>query len=156
MKRFVWRLEKVLEVKTREEQVRRMELFRLAEHLAQKRTQLFLRQRTLQDLMASVAQNAPAERLNAQELLLKHAAVDDADIRRLQGEVADLEVRQKQKRAEVLAARRFKEGLEKLRAQAKEQFIREQEKLDQKELDDRTTIGFARRTYTSKGQELTP
>jgi flagellar biosynthesis chaperone FliJ len=156
MKRFVWRLEKVLEVKTREEQVRRMELFRLAEQLAQKRTELFLRRRVLQDLMAGVAQNAPAARLHDQELLLKHAAVDDAQIRRLQDEVAGLEVRQKQKRAEVLAARRFKEGLEKLRAQAKEQFIREQEKLDQKELDDRTTIGFARRAYMSEEQEMTP
>ena len=34
--------------------------------------------------------------------------------------------------------------MEKLRAQAKEEFIKEQEKLDQKELDEMTTIRFAR------------
>ena len=43
-----------------------------------------------------------------------------------------------------LAAKRFKEGLEKLRAEAKERYIQEQEKLEQRESDDRTTIAFAR------------
>jgi len=144
MKRFVWRLQKVLDVKTKEEQLRRTELFRVTEELAQKRTELLMRQRILQDLMADITKDTSSERLGAQEFFLRHAAADDAQIRRLQGQIADLEARQKQKMAEVLAARRFKEGLEKLRAQAKEEFIREQEKLEQKESDDRTTMAFAR------------
>ena len=41
--------------------------------------------------------------------------------------------------------RRFKEGLEKLRVEAKAQFIREQEKIEQKEADEIVTIGFARK-----------
>jgi len=144
MKRFVWRLQKVLDVKTKEEQLKRTELFRLTEELAQKRTELLLQQRVLQDLMAEIAKNESPERWNAQEFFLRHAATDDAEIRRLQAEIAGLETRQSQKRAEVLAARRFKEGLEKLRIRAKEQFFRDQEKLEQKESDDRTTIAFAR------------
>jgi flagellar export protein FliJ len=145
MKPFVWRLQKVLDVKTKEEQFKRTELFRLTEHLAQKRSELLLRQRILEDLMADIARGPAAERWNAQEFFLQHAAVDDAQIRKLQDEIAELEVRQKRKMAEVLAARRFTEGLEKLRARAREQFLREQEKLEQKELDERTTISFARR-----------
>ncbi len=144
MKRFVWRLQRVLDVKTKEEQLKRTELFRLTEQLAQKRTELLLRQRTLQDLLAEIGRHKSSERWQAQEFFLRHAATDDAEIRRLQAEVTDLETRQRQKRAEVLAARRFKEGLEKLRVRAKEEFIREQEKLEQKEADDRTTIAFAR------------
>jgi flagellar export protein FliJ len=145
MKPFVWRLQKVLDVKAKEEELKRAELFRLTEHLAQKRSELFLRQRALRDLMADIAGGPAAERCSVQEFFLRHAAVDDAQIRKLQDEIAELEVRQKQKMAEVLAARRFTEGLEKLRARAKEQFLREQEKLEQKELDERTTISFARR-----------
>jgi flagellar biosynthesis chaperone FliJ len=38
------------------------------------------------------------------------------------------------------------EGLEKLWAQAKANFIREQEKLEQKELDEMAAIGFVRKT----------
>ncbi len=144
MKRFVWRLQKVLDIKTKQEQFRRTELFRLTEELAQRRTELLMRQGILYDIMADIAKDTSPRRLGAQEFFLRHTAADDAQIRRLQDQIADLEVRQKQKMAEVLAARRFREGLERLRAQAREKFIREQERLEQKEADGRTTMAFAR------------
>ncbi len=144
MRRFVWRLQKVLDVKTREEQLRRTELFQIVEQLAARRGELLLRQRILQDLMAEIQRRESAQRLNAQEFFLRHAATDDEEMRRLQEEIAALEIRHKEKTAEVLAVRRFKEGLEKLRTQAKEEYRREQERLEQKELDERTTIAFAR------------
>jgi len=144
MKRFVWRLQKVLDVKAKEEQLKRTELFRLTEQWAAKRGELLLRQRILQDLAAEVKREDPTTRLQAQECFLRHTAADDEQIRRLQEEIAGLEVRQREKMAEVLAVRRFREGLEKLREQAKEEYIAQQEKLEQKELDERTIIAFAR------------
>jgi flagellar biosynthesis chaperone FliJ len=144
MKRFVWRLQKVLDVKSKQEQLKRMELFRITEQLAAQRGELLLRQRILQDLMAEIKRHESPQRLNAQEFFLRHAATDDEQIRRLQEEIAALEIRHKEKTAEVLAVRRFKEGLEKLREKAKEEYMREQEKLEQKELDERTTIAFVR------------
>ena len=125
MKRFVWRLQRVLDVKTKEEQLKRTELFRLTEQLAAKRGELLMRQRILQDLLADIRQDQSPERLNAQEFFLRRVAVDDEQIRKLKEEIAALEIRHKEKTAEVLAVRRFKEGLEKLRAQAKEEYIRE-------------------------------
>ena len=59
-------------------------------------------------------------------------------------QVNQLEIEHKEKIAEVLKLRRFKEGLEKLREQAKMEFIQEQEKLDQRELDEMATVRFAR------------
>lgn len=153
MKRFVWRLQKVLDVKTGEEQLKRTELFRVTEHLAAKRSELLIRQRVLQDLMADIAKDRSPERLSTQELFLRQAQTDDAEIRLLREEIADLETRQREKTVEVLAAKRFKEGLEKLRAQAREQFIKEQEKLEQKELEDRTTIAFVRKESTAERDE---
>jgi len=150
MKRFVWRLQKVLDVKTKEEQLRRTELFQIVEQLAAGRGELLLRQQILQDLMNDIQKREPAQRLNAQEFFLRHAATDDAEIRRLQEEIAALEIRHKEKTAEVLAVRRFKEGLEKLRTQAKEEYMREQERLEQKEQDERTISAFAR---TESGAE---
>ena len=144
MNRFTWRLQKVLDVKTRQEQLKRNELFRLTEQLAAKRGELLMRRRILADLLADLKTQESPIRLNAQEFFLRHAATDDEQIRRLQEEIAVLEVQHKDKTAEVLAVRRFKEGLEKLREQAKEQYLREQERLEQKESDERTTIAFAR------------
>jgi len=144
MRRFVWRLQRVLDVKTKEEQIKRTELFRLTEQLAAKRGELLMRERTLQDLLDQIRKDSSPERWSAQELLLQRAAVDDQQIRRLKEEIAALEIRHREKTAEVLAVRRFKEGLEKLRAQAKEDYIREEERLEQRELDERTTITYAR------------
>lgn len=144
MRRFVWRLQRVLDVKTKEEQIKRTELFRLTEQLAAKRGELLMRQRILQDLLAEIQQDPSADRFNAQEFVLQRAAVDDEQIHKLREEIAALEARHKEKTAEMLAVRRFKEGLERLRERAKEEYIREQERLEQNELDENTTIAFAR------------
>ncbi|NLH40854.1 MAG: hypothetical protein GX448_03355 [Planctomycetes bacterium] len=145
MKRFVWRLQRVLDIKAKEEQLRRTELFRLTELLTAKRGELLMRQRILDGLLADIRNDRSPERLNSQAFFLQRVAVDDERIRKLKEEIAGLEVRHKEKAAEVLAVRRFKEGLEKLRAQAQDDYVREQERLEQKELDDRTTVSFARR-----------
>jgi flagellar protein FliJ len=142
MKRFAWRLQRVLDIKTKEEQLKRNELFRIAEQLAVKHGELLMRRRILQDLVTEIQGQGTLTRLNAQEFFLRHAATDDEQIGRLQEEIAALQVRHQEKTAEVLAVRRFKEGLERLREQAKEQYIREQEKVEQKESDERTTIAF--------------
>jgi flagellar biosynthesis chaperone FliJ len=144
MKRFAWRLQKVLDVKSKQEQLKRNELFQIAEQLAAQRGELLLRRRILQNLAAEIKGHESPARLNAQEFFLRHAAADDERIRRLREEITALEVRHKEKTAEVLAVRRFKEGLEKLREQTKEGYIREQERTEQKESDERTAIAFVR------------
>jgi flagellar FliJ protein len=144
MKRFVWRLQKVLDIKTKEEQLKQMELFRLTETLAERRSELLLRQQTLRAIMNDIAKDRSSGRLETQEFFLKHAATNDQIIEKLKGQIKDLEAQRKEKTTELLAARRFREGLEKLRTEAKERFIQEQEKLEQKAMDDRTTIAFAR------------
>jgi len=145
MKRFVWRLQRVLDVKTKQEQVKRIELFRLTEELADKRSELLMRQRILQDVISGVARTQSPTRVSAQEFCLRHAATNDEQIRRLRQEIAGLETRQREKTAELLSIRRSKEGLERLRAEARERFMRECDRLEQKDLDDKTISAFARR-----------
>jgi flagellar biosynthesis chaperone FliJ len=144
MKRFVWRLQKVLDVKSKQEQLKQNELFQIVEQLAAERGELLLRRRILQNLVTQIKGHGSPERMNAQEFFLRHVAADDEQIRRLREEIAALEVRHREKTAEVLAIRRFKEGLERLREQAKEEYMREQERTEQKESDERTAIAFVR------------
>lgn len=148
MKRFKWRLERVLEIKKKQEQKERTELLELTERLAERRAELLMRQNMLKDAIRTLADADPRERLGRQEFFLKHAATSDEYIRRLRDQVSELESQQKAKIAEVLKIRRSKEGLEKLRAEAKRQFMAEQEKLDQKELDETATISFVRKVLT--------
>jgi flagellar export protein FliJ len=145
MKRFVWRLQKVLDLKTKQERLKQTELFRITERLAQKRGELLIRERVLQDIMKEIIADSAGTRVARQEFILKHAVTDDERIQRLREEIAALEQEQSRKTEEVLDARRYKESLQRLRAEAQGRYAREQDRLEQKELDDRTTTAFARK-----------
>jgi len=150
MKRFAWRLQRVLDIKTKEEQKKRTELLKLTEELAETRGQLLIRQRILEDIIDGLSGEEPSERLSEQELFLRYSAATDEQIKKLKDKIQELESRQREKIAEVLKARRFKEGLARLRVEAKAQFIKEQEKLEQKELDEVASVSFARRMLTAR------
>jgi flagellar biosynthesis chaperone FliJ len=145
MKRFVWRLQRVLDIRKKEEQKARAELFELTERLVEARGELLTRQKVLEDIAHDLTRQNPRKRLGPQEFFLKHLATSDEQIRKLKQMVHALELHQREKVAEVLKLRRFKQGLERLRAETKRQFIREQEMLEQKELDERAGISFIRK-----------
>jgi flagellar biosynthesis chaperone FliJ len=145
MRRFVWRLQRVLDIKTKAEQIKRAELLELTEKLAQTRAKLMMQRRILKDIISDIADENPKKRLEQQEFFLKWVAASDESIRKLEKEERELEAQQRAKITEVLKLRRFKEGLEKLRDKARMQFIEEQEKIEQKELDEGAVITFARR-----------
>ena len=146
MKRFVWRLQRVLEIKEKEEQKTRAELFELTERLAQSRGELLARKKMLENIIEELAEKNPKARLGEQEFFLRYSTASDEKIKKLKNNITELESQQREKIAEVLKVRRFKEGLEKLRVEAKIQFIKEQEKLEQKELDEGATISFVRKS----------
>ncbi|MHC4364977.1 MAG: hypothetical protein ACYSTJ_05885 [Planctomycetota bacterium] len=137
MKRFVWRLERVLNIKVKEEQTKRVELLELTRRLAAKRGELLMRQRILENIISDIAGKIPRKRVGEQEFFLKCSTTNDKHIKKLRDHLIELESDQRRKIAEVLKIRRFKEGLEKL-------LLKEQERLEQKELDEGAAIGFAR------------
>jgi len=154
MKRFAWRLQRVLDIKAKEEQIKRAELLGITERLAQTRAGLAMQKRLLINIIEGLAEERPGKRLARQELFLKSSSTNDELIEKLESKVRQLETQQKEKIAEVLKVRRLKEGLEKLRVEAKAQFIKEQEKLEQKEADEMTAIGFARKIIQQSRAEI--
>ncbi len=148
MRRFKWRLERVLEIKKKQEQKERAELLALTERLAEKRAELLMRQKMLNDVIEHLARSDPKQRLSGQEFFLRHAATSNEQIERLKDQARELELQQKKKIAEVHKIRRLKEGLEKLRAEAKRRFIDEQEKLYQKQLDESAAVSFVRKVQS--------
>lgn len=145
MKRFVWRLQRVLDIKQKQEHKARAELFKLTEKLVEARGELLTQQKILEDIAYGLTRQSPKKRLGHQEFFLKHSVTSDELIKKLKEKVRALEVQQREKVAEVLRLRRFKQGLERLREQTKRQFIREQENLEQKELDEGAGISFIRK-----------
>ncbi len=146
MKRFVWRLQRVLDIRTKEEQKARAELLKLTEKLAETQSELLTWRKMLEEIINGLAVVNPKKRLGRQEFFLRYSAASDEQIKKLENRVKELESKQREKIAEVLKLRRFKEGLEKLRVEAKIQFIQEQEKRDQQQLDEVSTVSFVRKT----------
>ncbi len=148
MKRFVWRLQRVLDIRKKEEQKARAELLELTERLAQTRGELLMQQKMLEDIINGLTGENPKKRLGKQEFFLKFSATSNEQIKKLKDKVTELELQQRDKIAEVLKLRRFKEGLERLRTEAKMRFIKEQERLEQKQLDEGATVSFVRRAQS--------
>ena len=146
MKRFVWRLQRVLDIRTKEEQKARAELLKLTEKLAETKSELLTWRKMLEEIINGLAVGNPKKRLGRQEFFLRYSAASDEQIKKLENMVKELESKQREKIAEVLKLKKFKEGLEKLRVEAKIQFINEQEKLDQQQLDEGATVLFVRKT----------
>ncbi|MHC4508521.1 MAG: flagellar export protein FliJ [Planctomycetota bacterium] len=150
MKRFVWRLQRVLDIKKKEEQRARAELFELTERLAEARGELLSRQKMLEEIIRGLTKESPQKRLGQQEFFLRYSAASDEQVKKLKDKILAFELQQKEKVAEVLKLRRFKQGLEQLRVETKRQFIKEQEMLEQKELDERASVSFVRNTHSQE------
>ncbi|MHC4293562.1 MAG: hypothetical protein ACYSTX_04640 [Planctomycetota bacterium] len=154
MRKFEWRLQRVLDIKKKEEQTKRAELLELTEKLASARSELLFQKKILENLIMEISTQENRERLKQQEFFLKCSKTNNERIKALTEKASQLETQQKTKIVEVLKVRRFKEGLEKLREEAKTKFFKEAEKLEQKELDERATIRFVRNKLSKENSQL--
>jgi len=145
MKKFVWRLQRVLDIKEKTEQNKRLELLRLTEKLAMTQGQLMAARRILNKMIDGLTAKKGMRRLNEQEFFMKYSDTINERIDRLKKKAIELEQQQREKIAELLKIRRFKKALEKLRAKAKRGFLEEVEKLEQKQSDERAIISFTRK-----------
>jgi len=143
VKRFVWRLQRLLDIKIKQEEVMRSELVAVTERAVAVRSQIMVRRAALRKMLAELSEKKGKQRLSEQEFFFKYAHVSDEEIKKLELKLAVLEKLRQRKIQEIMKIRRFRKGLERLRAEAKAQFLKEEEKREQKDLDDKTIMSFA-------------
>lgn len=153
MAKFVWRLQRVLDVKKKQEQAARMELLHLTEQVAQLRCQLMMRQQVLSTALDAVAQAAPHERMTKQALAMDFAKGSQTKIRGLEEQVAAVQAQKKAKTDALLELKRSTEGLERLRAAAQRRFMEDQDKKEQKMADELSLLKHARRVTAPEGPQ---
>ena len=144
MKRFAWRLQRLLDIKIKEEDVKRSELITVTEKAVAVRGQIMLSKANLRRMLAELKDQKGTQRVTQQELFLQYTYVFDRKIEELENRLTELENLRHMKIREILEIRKLRKGLEKLREKAKTEFMQQQEKREQNELDDNTTIRFAR------------
>ncbi len=139
----------MLDVKKKEEQMRKAELIATTQKLTNARTQLLAQLRVLDGIMDELSQAPTASRLVRQEFFLKHSAGTDEQVRRIRTSIHELEQQRSRQAQTLRQVRRFREGLEKLRAKAEKRFFEQQDRIEQKNLDEMATIRFTRETATA-------
>jgi hypothetical protein len=133
-----------LDIKDKAEQLKRAELLQLGEQLAEAHALLRAQERLLQTTLERVFQMDRSVRMQAQALAMKQSAHNDRRLKIWRERIAQLERQKEAKTAEVMTLRREREGLERLRSQALEEYQTEYDRDVQKESDDRVSMRYVR------------
>ena len=144
MKKFRWRLQRVLDLKSRQEEVLRADLITLMEKTAALRGRIMMLQAMLRNAMAEIRELAGMERIATQSQFLEFAPVRDRQIALLRQQLQELEMQRKKKMNELAEMRKFRKSLEQLRLQAAEEYSRQLNLEEQKLLDERSHQAFQR------------
>jgi flagellar biosynthesis chaperone FliJ len=144
MKRFRWRLQRVLDITEQRERALRAELLALAQAIARVRQEILGRQALVRTILAELAQRSLPERLPEQALVLQCAAAEERILRRLRTRQKDLETQRAAKTEAYLRIRARRETLRRLREEARQKHLREQLLLEQKQFDETAHLAYAR------------
>jgi flagellar biosynthesis chaperone FliJ len=145
MKRFVWPLQRLLDVTTQRELALRAALLGLSRRMARLRQQIIGRRAALRDLLHGLGREALARRLPRQEVFLRCSVWEERRIGRLNEDLAALRAERESKTAEFVKVKRSRETLERLREEARQRHAKQRARLEQKQLDESANASFARR-----------
>lgn len=145
MKKFKWRLQRLLDVRIKQEDALRSELTGLTEQTAALRGRILMEKAMLRSRLADLRQKDAAERLDQQCHFMQYVSVVDARIATLQNELNELEQQRKEKIEAILTVRKFRKALERLRTQALTAYQCESNRQEQISQDENTNAAFARK-----------
>ena len=145
MKRFKWKLQRVLDIKTQHEQAIRNDLFALAQTIAGVREEILKRRTILRTLLEELGKRRPGDRLPDQMIFMQFSRVEERQIERLGARLKELEAQRAEKQEQFLAVRSMCKVLKRLRAEARQQHMQEVGKREQMAFDESAHIAFARK-----------
>jgi flagellar export protein FliJ len=145
MKRFAWRLQRLLDLKTKQQDLLRAELMALGERIAQIRTGILIQKAEIRSRLADLRQMPADQRPAKQQVFLQFVHVLDNRIRSMEQAAAGLEEERKKKIKELMEIRKKQKSLENLRERAKEAYQQQQQQAQQKETDETSNTAYARK-----------
>jgi hypothetical protein len=145
MKRFSWRLERVLEITAQREQILRADILALAQQIAGVRHEIAARQQVVRTILDDLGSQSLIERLGEQTIVLACAAAEERILAGLRGRRDALEASRKTKTEQFTKERTMRRALERLREGAYAKYLQAAAAREQAELDEVSHIAFARR-----------
>ncbi len=134
--KFKWRLERILDITKLQERQKKAELLEVVEQIVNERVNLANYKLKLRMMVDNLLCISPQKRVLQQEVFMKHSSSIDNAIKRTNAKIAELEKLREIKSDQLRGIKQYREGLEKLRRQARMQFIVEHDRIEQKETDE--------------------
>jgi len=144
VKRFKWKLQRVLDIKTQHERALRSDLFTLAQAVVRVREEILERRTVIRTLLEELGQRRLADRLAEQTVFLEFAAVEERWIARLGARLRDLESERAEKQRRFLEVRATCKTLKRFREEARSAYMRDVAKREQMAFDESAHTAFAR------------
>ncbi len=151
MRRFRWRLQRVLDVTVQREKALRAELFGLSRRIVRLRQEIVRRRADLRSVLSDLAGRSFDERIARQEVFMRCAEAVEREIARLEADARDLQARRTERSQTFMRVRSSRQTLERMRREAFDQHTREQLKLEQKQFDESAQVSFARAALSGAG-----
>lgn len=144
MRGFVWPMQRLLDVKGKQEDAVKAEVMALSEQCAALRSRMMMEKILLRRLLDEVGALASEERMRRQPEFMQYVHVKDNAIRQLAVRLEEAQQKRQQKMQELLALRKFRKGLERLRERALADYQRQLNRAEQKLSDENTCMVLAR------------
>ena len=154
MKRFKWSLQRLLDVTVQRELAERAEMLRLSREIAAIRGHILSHRAILRELLDDLAREEIRQRIKRQQLIFESSQTRERQISKLEDRLKDLESQRREKTDKFIKTRNFREALERKRDEARRLYVKEQLKIEQKQLDEGSHISLARRALASRLSEV--
>jgi flagellar FliJ protein len=144
MKKFRWRLQRLLDVRQKQEDTLRAELTALTEQTAALRGRILMEKAMLRSRLAELRHVDGDARMRRQQAFMQDVAAVDKQIAVLNDELSAVEQKRQAKVDAMMTVRKFRKALERLRAQAQQTYDRQMHQEQQKDQDESTNAAFTR------------
>jgi flagellar biosynthesis chaperone FliJ len=144
VKRFTWRLQRVLDIAQEREEALRNEIALLNHRIFQVKQEILARREAVRRLLDDIARQPLAERLGEQTLIMACASVEHRILQGLHARQSELENQRAAKMQDFFQARRARQTLERIREEARQRYLKEQARLEQIQFDESAHVAFAR------------
>jgi hypothetical protein len=145
MKRFRWRLQRVLSITEQREEALRNDVAALGRRILAVNQEILARREAVRVLLDELGRRPLAQRMGEQTLVLACASVERRVIQALQARQKDLEAQRAAKMEQYVQMRQARQTLERLREEARQRYLAEQNRLEQAQFDESAHVAFARR-----------
>jgi flagellar biosynthesis chaperone FliJ len=150
MKRFSWPLQRLLDVTEQRERAQRAEMLALTRQMARLRQEAIVHRAGVRALIAEMGGMELIERLRRYVDFVRCCQAHDRQIEQLESHIAELTDQREQMMQVLMKTRKSRETLERLRQEARQEYLREQGKLEQAQFDETAHTAKARQMIASR------